>query len=123
MKKSLFTFIAVLLVSSISLAHTDNKEQEKPQVGDTLLVSESVGEYYKHVNFPRLNTIVKRGGVATYKSVVNVPVVITKIMDSKDGASIVQIERADGKKFFNQTKYITASYEDAISSGELKLKS
>lgn len=123
MKTSKFTLLFFLLSFCFSWSNNISNEQTDPKVGDTLLVSESVGEYYKHVNFPRLNTIVKRGGVATYKSVVNVPVVITKIMDSKDGGSIVQIERADGKKFFNQTKYITASYEDAISSGELKLKS
>jgi len=123
MKNLYITFIAFLTFSFVSLGNPYNSVQEKPQVGDTLIVSKSLGENYKHINFPRLNMIVKRGGIASYKSVHNTKVVVEEVIENEYGRLFVKLKRADGKKFFNQDKYVTANYDMAISSGELLLKS
>ena len=101
----------------------DKSVQERPQVGDTFIVSENSGSHYKHINFPRLNMIVKRGGIATYKSVHNTQVVVEEVFENKYGKVFIKLKRVDGKKFFNQDTYVTANYEKAIEKGELKVTS
>lgn len=123
MKTTFFTFIAFLSITATTVANTNTSVQQQPKVGDTLIVLENTGATYKHINFPRLNIIAKRGGLPTYKSVYNCKVVIAEVTENQYGKVSVKLKRADGKKFFNQKTYVTANYEKAISNGELKIAS
>lgn len=120
MKKSFIAFIAFVSLSVVALGSTPDPNQEKPNVGDKLVVSKHTGETFKHIEFPRLNLLVKRGSIASYKSVHNTEVVITEVVENEFGRIDVKLERADGKKFFNHKKSVMAHYEKAISSGELE---
>lgn len=117
------TFIAILSFSMVSCGVNDLPTQTKPKVGDILVIKKNKGEKYSYIDFPRLNFLVKRGSVASYKSVYNLEVVVTEVLENKYGKIDVKLERADGKKFFNHKNWVIANYEKALSSGELHVKS
>jgi len=97
-------------------------DQNDPQVGDILVISEPNAHMYRHIDFPRLNMIVKRGGIASYKSVYGNEVVVRAIEENPDGTTEVILERRNGKKFFRHLKSVKADFNKAIESGELVFK-
>lgn len=123
MKTLYFTFIAILSFSMASWGVNELPTQNEPKVGDILIIKKNKGETYNYIDFPRLNFLVKRGSLASYKSVYNLEVVVTEVLENKYGRIDVKLERVDGKKFFKHKKWVTANYEKALSSGELNLKS
>ncbi len=122
MKNLYFALILMFSFSINSFGHNDLDNQQ-PKVGDTLIIAQPKGETYKHIDFPRLNTLVKRGKIASYKSVYNVEVIVTKVMENEYGRVDAKLERVDGKKFFNLSKSVTSNYSKAIEIGELRTKS
>ncbi len=123
MKSLSITFITFIAFSIFTLGNTNSSIQEKPKVGDILVIKKNKGEKYNYIGFPRLNFLVKRGNVASYKSVYNLEVVVTEVLENKYGRIDVKLERADGKKFFNHKNWVIANYEKALSSGELQVRS
>lgn len=123
MKKLFFAVILFLSFSLIAIGNNPISDQEKPKVGEVLVVKENKGEKYNHIDFPRLNFLVKKGHKASYKSVYGVEVVVVEVLENKYGRVDVKLERTDGKKFFNYKKTVTANYEKALAKGELKQKS
>jgi len=75
---------------------------------------------YKHINFPRANFIIKRGGIANYKRAEGYKVVVTAIKEKKDGSTQVKIKRNDGGRFFGSHTVVSADFKEAIASGELQ---
>lgn len=100
----------------------DVNDQNYPQVGDVLVIGESNTYKYNHIDFPRLNMIVKRGGIASYKTVHGNEVVVKAVEEKPDGTTEVIIERRNGKKFFRHLKSVKADFNKAIDSGELVVK-
>ncbi len=123
MKTLSITFITFIAFSIITLGNNNSYIQVKPKVGDILVIKKNKGEKYNYIGFPRLNFLVKRGSVASYKSVYNLEVVVTEVLENKYGRIDVKLERADGKKFFNHKNWVIANYEKALSSGELHVRS
>ncbi|MFV9550895.1 hypothetical protein [Algibacter sp. PT7-4] len=118
MKNLLFT---IILVFGVLFANANTKttyNNTNPKVGDVLKIKTPKTVAFKHIDFPRLNFIVKRGGVANYKSVYNELVIVKKVID-KNGDIHVVLERKDGKKFFNYLKQVTANYTESLESGEM----
>ena len=93
--------------------------QNEPIVGDILVINATSNTNYNHIDFPKLNVIVKKGGVANYKSVHGHHVVVTDVKTKNDGNVHVVLEKKDNTKFFGITKQVKADYNKAISSGEL----
>lgn len=89
-------------------------------VGDTFIIAEVENDNYKHINFPRTNMVIKKGGVVDYHRLIGKKVEITRIKEKKDGTKIATIKLSSGKRFFKSHKYITVDIAEAISSGELK---
>jgi len=123
MKHSGILFSILLSLLFLSFSTSNTIAQEQPKIGDILIVSENTGNIYKHIDFPRLNSVAKKTGLASYKSVHYIEVEITEIAENKHGKQYVNLKRVDGKSFFNLKKTVTANYQKAISSGELKVKS
>lgn len=123
MKKYAILIVLCFTFSFISSINHQGIAQEKPKVGDTLIVLKSKGENYKFIKFPKRNILIKRGALPSYESVINSEVVITKVLENKYGRIDVMLKRADGRKFFNKINSIKAIYQKAIDKGELKLKS
>ncbi|RIA09483.1 hypothetical protein OE09_1321 [Flavobacteriaceae bacterium MAR_2010_72] len=118
MKKA---FLIISLVFIVNGYATNDQQtiDDLPKIGDVLVINEPSKQNYTHIDFPRLNFIVKRGGVANYDSVHGEHVVIKEIITKNDGTVYVQLEPKSGKKFFGFMKQVKANYEQAIKSGEL----
>ena len=92
------------------------------RVGDVLEIGRPETNTFKHINFPRANFIIKRGGRANYKRVEGNKVVVTSIKEKKDGTTQVKIKRKDGGRFFGSHAVVAADFDEAIKSGELQVK-
>ena len=120
MRKLFFTLL--LLVGGIS-ANAQNMKSDAPQsvqIGDKFEIGSPNSSTFKHVDFPRLNFIVKRGGIASYKRVEGQKVVVTSVNEMKDGTLRVKIKRADGGRFFGSHTVVSADINEALASGELQ---
>ena len=96
-----------------------NITQNEPVVGDILVINATSNTNYNYIDLPKLNVIVKKGGLATYKPVHGNHVVIKDVKTKTDGKVQVILEKKDNTKFFGITKHVKADYNKAISSGEL----
>ncbi|MBT8394670.1 MAG: hypothetical protein KJN66_07440 [Bacteroidia bacterium] len=122
MNKLKLTLILFLSFSLLAFANTSSLNQEKPKIGDVLVISENNAGHYKHIKLPRKNILIKRGVIPSYESVSGAEVKISEIKENKYGKVHVKLVRTDGKKFFNKIKSISATYQKAIDSGELLKK-
>ncbi|CAN0603137.1 unnamed protein product, partial [Ectocarpus sp. 12 AP-2014] len=83
-------------------------------------IGPSENNAYEHINFPRPNFIIKKGGIANYKRAQGKKVVVTAVKEKKDGTIKVTFKREDGSRFFGSHTYISADFKEAIASGELQ---
>jgi len=111
-----FLMICGLMSYQINATNIDNN----PEVGDRLLIQSPENTTYTAVNMPKLNFVVKKGGVANYKSVQNTLVEVVRISQNKKGENIVRLQRVDGTKILGLKKSISANYDQALQLGELK---
>ncbi len=117
MKKLVFIPIMILMALPI-------KAQNEPEVevGDILTISQpEEGHNFKHLNLPKANFIIKKGGIANYKSIINNRVEVVAIETNADGDQKVVLKREDGRKFFRSYPTISANLEDSMEAGELKI--
>lgn len=120
MKNAIYTLIFALFLNFNAFSTTSNV-QDSMAVGDILTINTPDNQSFKDIDFPKLNLIVKRGGVASYNSVDNIAVVISEIKEDSNGNTIAVLKRQDGKKFFNQYKEVSANLDNALASGELSI--
>lgn len=115
--------IALLFsVSVLNAQQTTNVTPSAVEVGDVFEIGKPETNKYKHIDFPRANFIIKRGGIANYKRVEGEKVVVTSIKEKKDGTTEIKIKRNDGGRFFGSHKYVEADIDQALASGELQAK-
>lgn len=114
MKK--FTFLVLLISFSFSAF-----AQSTPKVGDQFIIKAPKGEYYKHIDFPKLNILVKRGQLASYKPVTNILVKVEEVTTTENNTTQIVLIKNDGTKFFNLYKTVKANYLEALKAGELEL--
>ncbi|WP_339840873.1 hypothetical protein [uncultured Maribacter sp.] len=112
---------AIALLFSVSMlnAQNDTAKQINVDVGDIFEIGKPETNKYKHIDFPRENFIIKRGGIANYKRAEGATVVVTSVKEKKDGTTQIKFKRKDGGRFFGSHTVIQADYHEAISSGEL----
>lgn len=111
-----FLTICGLMSYQVNATNIDNN----PEVGDRLLIQSPENTTYTALNMPKLNFVVKKGGVANYKSVKNTLVEVVKISKNKKGESVVTLQRVDGAKILGLKKSVSANYDQALQIGELK---
>ncbi len=116
MKTSIFALVMCCFLSFSNLAQS---KSDAVKVGDIFTVGKVEMNNYKHIKFPRNNFIIKRGGIATYKNVVNKEVKITSLKEKKDGRLIATIQLTSGRYFFKSHKYIKVDLNKALTSNEL----
>ncbi|MGB6151483.1 MAG: hypothetical protein WBG48_05780 [Pricia sp.] len=113
--------IALLFSVSVLNAQTGNDQTSTDvAVGDIFEIGEPDANTYKHIDFPRANFIIKRGGIANYKSVHGEKVVVTSVKEKKDGKTQITLKRNDGGRFFGSHKFVAADIKHALESGELQ---
>jgi hypothetical protein len=91
--------------------------QKEPKVGDELIINET--HAYTYVNFPKLNTLIKRGKIGNYKSIFGATVVIDEVITKDDESTYVMLKKKDGSQFFGLKHKVKANYAKAIDAGEL----
>ena len=116
MKTTIFTFLMCCFLSFSNYSQTSS---DQVKVGDTFTIGEVKMNNYKHIKFPKKNFIIKRGGIATYKNVVNQEVEITNLKEKKDGKIEATIKLKNGKYFFKSHKYIKVNLDEALKEKEL----
>lgn len=119
MKKLFFIVLLVLATISINAQNAKQIIQEEVEVGDILQVGQPEAARFQHIEFPRPNFIIKKGGIANYKRLEGDKVVVTSIRETKDGTLEVQIKLANGGRFFRTHSVVTADLKNALASGEL----
>ena len=111
-----FLTICGLMSYQVNATNIDNN----PEIGDRLLIQSPENTTYTALNMPKLNFVVKKGGVANYKSVQNTLVEVVKISKNKKGESVVTLQRVDGAKILGLKKSVSANYDQALQLGELQ---
>lgn len=109
-----FVFVAILLSMQNAFA-----QEKSLETGTVLEIIKPEGPF-KHVNLPRNNFIIKRGGIANLNSLSGNLVVVTAVNES-EGRKEVVLKRKDGRKFFRNYSTITANWPAALEAGELRL--
>ncbi|WP_324028165.1 hypothetical protein QSV08_09620 [Maribacter sp. BPC-D8] len=114
-------YVITLLFSVSLLNAQDNVTiQTEVNVGDVFEIGKPETNKYKHIDFPRENFIIKRGGIANYRRAHGEEVVVTAVKEKKDGTTEIKIKRNDGGRFFNSHTVVSADFKEAINSGELQ---
>ena len=108
-----------LFISMFSSVIYSQSSNSSIKIGDVYVIGEVYNNNYKHINFPRANFIIKKGGIANYNNVKDKKVEVTLIKEKNDGSLIATIKLASNKFFFNSHKYITVEISEAISQKEL----
>lgn len=114
--KSIYLFLAVVFLISLPL-QAQQGQVNSPQIGDKLLLGTPSGSSYSHIDVPRKNFIIKRGGIANTSSLINTAIIVTDITYGEK--TIITFKRADKRKFFRVYKTLSADLESGIDSGEL----
>lgn len=112
---AVFTLLSLNLLAQQQKAGLDNNVK----VGTILTISKPSTWDYQHIQFPRRNIIIKRGGIANIKSVYGEEVIVSKIGKNSKGIVVVTLKRADGRKFFNSFPIVKAKLKSALESKEL----
>jgi hypothetical protein len=115
---------AIFLVFSASMLNaqsTLNQDAIDVKVGDIFEIGKPETNTYKHINFPKANFIIKRGGFANYKRAEGQKVVVTSVKEKKDGSTQVKIKRTDGNRFFGSHTVVSVDFNEALTSGELEV--
>ena len=110
----LWTLLFGLLVSAMYA------QESQIEVGATFIIEDVENNKYKHIDFPKTNFIIKKGGVANYKKIKGQEVVVTSIKEHKDGRLVATIKLASEKFFFNSHKYLKVDINEAIAENELR---
>ncbi len=115
MKKGLLVVIFALFTVHVTSQVSFNYDVK---VGDVFYIGNPAASEYQYLETPRANFIIKKGGIADFKTLLDEKVVVTA-MGTKRGKTHVTLKRKDGKKFFGSHSTIKAYLSEAISSKEL----
>ena len=116
MKNNILSSVLAFFVSVFMYAQTSTADVNK---GAILKIGNANYNNYKHINFPRANFIIKKGGIANYKNIRGQKVVITAIEEKKNGKRVAIIKLIAPRKFFNSHKFVTVDIDAAIKNKEL----
>lgn len=117
-----YAITALFSVSMLTAQTSTSEAQSNVEVGDIYKIGRPAANQYKHINFPKANFIIKKGGIANYKKVEGNTVIITSVKEQKDGSTKIKMKRTNGTRFFRTHPVVTADYAEAVSSGELLSK-
>lgn len=112
----------LLLVFTFCSLHISAQTHKTTEAvtGDSFTIGKPATNNYMHINFPKANTIAKRGGIANYDNQKGLVVIVTSVKHKQDGSVLITLKRKEGKRFFGSHNYISANYDQAIDSGELQ---
>ena len=115
-------FLIAILIVFTSLSLSAQEKNIEVKKGDIYEIITPSGNSYKHINFPRKNIILKKGGVLTNQTVNGKEVIVTKVTKKNNGSTKIKVKPTDGSGFYKVIKSVTIHFEEAIKSGEIKVK-
>jgi hypothetical protein len=116
MKNYILSSVLAFFVTALMYSQSSSSDFNS---GDVFLIGNVKYNNYKHINFPRANFIIKKGGIANYKNIKGKKVVITSIDEKRNGKRVATIKLVEPRKFFNSHKYLTVDIDEAIKNKEL----
>jgi hypothetical protein len=116
MRNNILSSVLAFFVSVFIYGQTSTLDFNK---GDFFLIGTANYDNYKHINFPKANFIIKKGGIASYKNIKGQKVVVTSVKEKNNGKKVATIRLVDSRRFFNSHKYITVDIDEALKSKEL----
>ncbi|MEN8798593.1 MAG: hypothetical protein ABF293_05055 [Flavobacteriaceae bacterium] len=96
------------------------QETKAPKVGEIFILGSYNGLEYDYVHFPKLNIVLKRGGIGNWTSLAGTKVVVKEKYQNGNGETFTVLARADGRRFLKVIPSVTSSFERALETGELK---
>jgi len=116
MRTSILFALLMSFFSSIIYAQNSNSNVA---IGDVFTIGEVYNNNYKHINFPKPNFIIKKGGIVSYNNIKGENIEVTSIEEKKDGSLVATIKLTSERSFFNSHKYVTVAIIEAINDKEL----
>jgi len=116
MRNSILSSVLVFFVTAFMYSQN---AASQINLGDVFLIGSASGNNYKHINFPRANFIIKKGGIVNYNNIKGKKVKITSIDEKSNGKKVATIKLVASGKFFNSNEYVTVDIDNAINSKEL----
>jgi len=113
-------YILIVLALFSLLGAQAQQDSKAPELGEILLLGTYDGMEYDHVHFPKLNFVLKRGGIGNWTSLPGTRVVVREKYQNSDGETFVVLERTDGLRFLKVIPSVTCSFQQALESGELR---
>ena len=117
--KTVLTALYFFLGITLLQASTTTNELDDLEVGSVLMIGSPSANLYEHIEVPRMNFIIKKGGIPNYKTLFQSKVIVSKMKVMPDGSKVVHLKRQNGKRFFNSHSYIKAKLKEAIDTEEL----
>ncbi len=115
--RAFFIFCCLTLCTFTS---AQDQQQVAVQEGAIFTIGNPSSAKYRHINFPRKNFIIKRGGIANMKALKGKKVEVVRYAYTSDGRTEVTLKPLDGGKFFRHFPTVKAHLEDALRLGELR---
>ena len=107
----LMSFSTGIIIAQISSSNVE--------IGDVFIIGDVDDSNYKHIDFPRANFIIKRGGIVNYNRIKGAKVEVASIKKKKDGRLVATIKLTSNKYFFKSHRYVPVDIIEAISNKEL----
>ncbi len=117
-----YVIMALFSVSVLTAQTSTELFHNEVKVGDVFEIGRPATNQYEHIDFPRPNFIIKKGGIANYKKVEGNTIIVTSIKEKKDGTTKIKMKRTNGTRFFGTHPVVSADFAEAVSSGELLAK-
>ncbi|RXG14269.1 hypothetical protein DSM03_101386 [Leeuwenhoekiella aestuarii] len=115
-------FVAAMALGTLSIHAQDTCTTPKLKAGDVLKIASPSTSSFEHINFPKSNFIIKRGGIANYRSLINKEIEVTEVTEENGCVAQVDVKLKDGKKFFNTVETVRVDLKKALDAGEIVLE-
>ncbi|MDH3323099.1 MAG: hypothetical protein OEM04_08925 [Flavobacteriaceae bacterium] len=117
MKKSI---IMLAFLATMQMLYAQETSQVLSE-GDIIIMGSPIGSEYQHLDFPRKNTIIKRGAIANFNNLVGEQLVVESISVNKNRITEAVLKRKNGLNFFRFYPSVTADIEKALAAGEISI--
>ena len=116
MLHTILSFVLAFFASGLMYAQNSTADYNK---GDVFEIGSAHYGNYRHINFPRANFLITKGGIPNYSNITGQKVVIASIDKDRNGKQVATIQLVDSRKFFNSHKFVTVNMDEAIKQKEL----
>jgi len=115
MKRTLIVIVTMVMTTTLWAQENRNIVEK----GTVLTLGPVSASGFQHIDFPRKNFIIKRGGIANFNNLEGRSLVVEEVISKNSGTQVV-LKRSDGLDFFGVYRTVKADLEKALAKGELR---